>query len=216
LKATVNEYHVESGLLLVARGCGLFALLPERHPVVQILEPARAQNGLPQPLQSEREQKRADDESQRADRDLTQRRPERCHENGQHRGGCTDSDQRRTRTSYDSYSEHDRQCLHHLHRTGEKGAYDDQGGAGAHGVTHFAGTSSQRRDRSVGVELAGWRAHAVLREVVGERRQPGRREPRLRSRTRPRSQDHVAPLRRPRRRLRSPSPRDGGIVVSVL
>ena len=95
LNATVNAYQSRPARSLAAGRRRPLALCAERLVlVVQILEAARAQDRLAQPLQPEREQQRADDEAKRVDRDRAERRPERRHDERKHDHGRAGADQR--------------------------------------------------------------------------------------------------------------------------
>ena len=136
---------VEAETSFVPGRRGLLALLAERLVlVVQILEAARAEDRLAQPLQSEREQQRADDEAERVDRDRAERRPERGDEQREHDSGRAGADQRRAPAADDADAEHDRQRLDHLDGAREERAGDDQDRARAHG----SGTSLSREPRA--------------------------------------------------------------------
>ena len=90
-------------MLALARKRGAF--------VVQRLVPARPQDRLAQPLQPECQQERADDEAQRADRNVPQRRPERGHDPTKDDRRGADADQRRPPAANDADGQHDRERL---------------------------------------------------------------------------------------------------------
>src|SRR6266516_1378830 len=133
LNATVNEYQSSPARRSSTAAAALRALrLETLRLVVERLVATRAQDGLAEPLQSEREQQRADDEAKRPDRDRAKRRPERRDEHREHDRGGADTDQSRAPAAHNADSEHDRQRLHHLHRTRQKGPGNDQNRGRAH------------------------------------------------------------------------------------
>ena len=90
------------------------------------LQPARAENRLAQPLESEDEQQRADDQPQHVDRNRLERRPERGdeHREDDQRGDGTL--ERSAPAAGDPEREHDRERLDHLDRARERSAEEDE------------------------------------------------------------------------------------------
>jgi hypothetical protein len=96
--------------------------------VVQAQVAARAQNCLAQPLQTERQEQRADDQPEGLDRDVSERRPEQSHEHSQHHRGGTHPLQGRAPATDDPHRKHDRERLDRLHSTGCEDSYEEHGG----------------------------------------------------------------------------------------
>jgi hypothetical protein len=127
LECDCERVPIETRLrLLTSRGGVLPGTVERLVLVVQVLEPARPEDRLAQPLQSECEQECADDEAQPADRDVTQSWTERGDQNREHGAGGRNTDQSRAPTANDTDTEYDRQRLDHLHRGGKEGAGNDQ------------------------------------------------------------------------------------------
>ena len=121
---------VHSRRRFASRGACLCALALECDTlVVERQVAARAQDRLAEPLQTERQQQRTDDEAERVDRNVGQRGPESRHDRSQHHGGGADTDQRRAPASNDADGEHDRQRLDRFDRAcREDGQEEDDGG----------------------------------------------------------------------------------------
>ena len=99
-------------------GC-LLALGSERRTlVVQRLVAAGAKNRLSQPLETEDQEERSDNEAQGVDREQAERGTEHCDDHTEDECGDSDADQRRAPTPHDSQSEDDRERLDSLHATG--------------------------------------------------------------------------------------------------
>ena len=127
--------EVEARAHLDVRSPRLLELVRERGLlVVQRLEAARAQDRLPQPLQSEGEQQPADDQPQPVQRDQRQRRTERRHDHREHDGRRGSAGERRPPAARQTRSEHDRQRFDHLDRAGQEGRENEEDGAQAPGA----------------------------------------------------------------------------------
>ena len=124
LNATVNAYQSWRGRSPFARSARDLGLV-DRVLVVQRLQPARAQDRLAQPLQTEDQQHRADDEPQRVDRKIRQRRAEAATITAKADERRGDAPPGRSPAPRDADREHDRECLDHLDR-GRQERGDDQ------------------------------------------------------------------------------------------
>jgi hypothetical protein len=116
---------------------------------VQWLVTARTQNRLAQPLDAEGQQQRADDEAERADRDVSESRPERRDDPRQHDRRRADAAEARAPAAYHADRKHDRQRLDRLDCAGQEGGDEEQENR-AHG-------SGSARSRSTNVRfIAPW------------------------------------------------------------
>ena len=123
LNATTNAYPSNRSARASTASACVASSRVDPVLVTDSLEPARAQNRLPQPLQPEHEQQRSDYDTQRVDRDRVQRRPEDRDESGE------PSDRRRGAEEWSppaarrAEREHDRDRLDRFHRT--RGGYTE-------------------------------------------------------------------------------------------
>ena len=100
--------------------------LVDRLFVVHGLEPAGAQDRLPQPLQTEQEQQGADDEPHRIDRQMRERRAEQGHDHRQREECDTDAPGRGSPPARHADGQDDGDRLDHLDRARQEGGGDDQ------------------------------------------------------------------------------------------
>ena len=98
----------------------------DRILVVQSLQAAGSEDRLAQPLEPEEQEQRADDESQRVDRELRERRAEHGDDDRQGTERGSDAPPGRPPSPSDADGEHDRHGLDHLDRAREERRDDDE------------------------------------------------------------------------------------------